>query len=51
MAATVLLGVNQGLAWSMTQTSRRDLTTADQRGLTIGINEFSGYFGVVWRAS
>ncbi|HEY9097359.1 MAG TPA: MFS transporter [Thiobacillus sp.] len=46
VAATVLLGVNQGLAWSMTQTAKLDLTTADQRGLTIGINEFSGYFGV-----
>ncbi len=46
VAATVLLGVNQGLAWSMTQTSKLDLTTADQRGLTIGFNEFSGYFGV-----
>ena len=46
VAATVLLGVNQGLAWSMTQTSKLDLTTADQRGLTIGLNEFSGYFGV-----
>jgi len=46
VAATVLLGVNQGLAWSMTQTSKLDLTSADQRGLTIGLNEFSGYFGV-----
>ncbi len=46
VAATVLLGVNQGLAWSMTQTSKLDLTTSDQRGLTIGLNEFSGYFGV-----
>ncbi|MFO7543809.1 MAG: MFS transporter [Thiobacillus sp.] len=46
VAATVLLGVNQGLAWSMTQTSKLDLTNADQRGLTIGLNEFSGYFGV-----
>ncbi|HQT30793.1 MAG TPA: MFS transporter [Thiobacillus sp.] len=46
VAATVLLGINQGLAWSMTQTSKLDLTTADQRGLTIGFNEFSGYFGV-----
>jgi len=46
VAATVLLGVNQGLAWSMTQTSKLDLTTADQRGFTIGLNEFSGYFGV-----
>ncbi len=46
VAATVLLGVNQGLTWSMTQTSKLDLTTASQRGLTIGLNEFSGYFGV-----
>jgi MFS family permease len=44
--ATVLLGVNQGLAWSMTQTSKLDITRADQRGLTIGLNEFSGYLGV-----
>ena len=44
--ATVLLGVNQGLTWSMTQTSKLDITRADQRGLTIGLNEFSGYFGV-----
>ncbi len=44
--ATVLLGVNQGLTWSMTQTSKLDLTLPEQRGLTIGLNEFSGYFGV-----
>jgi len=46
VAATVLLGVNQGLTWSMTQTSKLDLTRPDQRGLTIGLNEFSGYVGV-----
>lgn len=46
MAATVLLGVNQGLTWSMTQTSQLDLTRADQRGLVIGLNEFAGYLGV-----
>jgi len=46
VAATVLLGVNQGFAWSMTQTSKLDLTRADQRGLTIGLNEFAGYVGV-----
>jgi MFS family permease len=46
VAATILLGVNQGLAWSMTQTAKLDLTRADQRGLTIGLNEFSGYVGV-----
>lgn len=46
VAATVLLGMNQGFAWSMTQTSKLDLTRPDQRGLTIGLNEFSGYVGV-----
>ena len=46
VAATVLLGVNQGLTWSMTQTAKLDITRTDQRGLTIGLNEFSGYFGV-----
>jgi len=44
--ATVLLGVNQGLTWSMTQTATLDLTRADQRGLVIGLNEFAGYVGV-----
>lgn len=46
VAATVLLGINQGLTWSMTQTAKLDLTRADQRGLVIGLNEFSGYLGV-----
>lgn len=46
VAATVLLGINQGLTWSMTQTAKLDITRADQRGLTIGLNEFSGYVGV-----
>jgi MFS family permease len=46
VAATVLLGVNQGLTWSMTQTAKLDLTRADQRGLVIGLNEFAGYLGV-----
>ncbi|MDO8772502.1 MAG: MFS transporter [Burkholderiaceae bacterium] len=44
--ATILLGVNQGLTWSMTQTAKLDITRADQRGLVIGLNEFSGYVGV-----
>jgi MFS family permease len=44
--ATVLLGVNQGLTWSMTQTAKLDITRPDQRGLVIGLNEFSGYMGV-----
>jgi MFS family permease len=46
VAATLLLGVNQGLCWSMTQTAKLDITRPDERGLTIGLNEFSGYVGV-----
>ena len=46
VAATVLLGVNQGLTWSMTQTAQLDLTRSDQRGLTIGLNELFGYVGL-----
>ncbi|HET7372041.1 MAG TPA: MFS transporter, partial [Gemmatimonadaceae bacterium] len=46
IAATVLLGVNQGLTWSMTQTAKLDITKMEERGLTIGLNEFAGYVGV-----
>lgn len=46
VAATVLLGVNQGLTWSMTQTSKLDLTRLEERGLILGLNEFAGYVGV-----
>ena len=30
----------------MTQTAKLDITRADERGLTMGLNEFSGYVGV-----
>jgi MFS family permease len=43
VASTVLLGVNQGLSWSMSLTSKLDLTRPEQRGLTNGLNEFFGY--------
>lgn len=46
VAATVLLGMNQGLTWSMTQTAQLDLTSPRERGLTLGLNEFAGYAGV-----
>jgi MFS family permease len=46
VAATVLLGINQGLCWSMTQTAKLDITRPNQRGVTIGLNEFAGYVGV-----
>lgn len=44
--ATVLLGFNQGLCWSMTQTAKLDITRPHERGLTLGLNEFAGYVGV-----
>jgi|TARA_B110000967_G_scaffold152775_1_gene157013 MFS family permease len=44
--ATVLLGINQGLTWSMSQTAKLDITAVHERGLTIGLNEFAGYTGV-----
>ena len=44
--ATLLLGVNQGLCWSATQTSKLDLARADERGFAVGLDEFAGYLGV-----
>ncbi len=46
VAATFLLGINQGLCWSMTINSKLDLARLDQKGLINGINEFSGYAAV-----
>ncbi len=46
VAANVLLGMNQGFAWTMTVTSKIDLVGPRDRGFAMGINEFSGYLGV-----
>jgi MFS family permease len=46
VAANVLLGVNQGLAWSMTVLMKIDLVGPRQRGLATGLNEFAGYLAV-----
>lgn len=46
VGANVLLGVNQGLAWSMAVVMKIDLVGAKQRGLAVGLNEFAGYFAV-----
>jgi MFS family permease len=43
--ANVLMGFNQGLAWTMTVTSKIDIVGPRSRGLALGINEFSGYVG------
>ena len=46
LGANVLLGVNQGLAWSMTVVMKIDLADAGERGLATGLNEFAGYGGL-----
>jgi MFS family permease len=46
VAANVLLGVNQGLCWSMTVIMKVDLVGPRQRGLAVGLNEFAGYLAV-----
>lgn len=46
IVATVLLGFNQGMAWSMALNSKLDLAKTSQKGLVNGINEFSGYAAV-----
>jgi MFS family permease len=46
IAANVLLGVNQGLTWSMTVNMKIDLIGPGRRGFALGINETAGYLGV-----
>jgi hypothetical protein len=46
VAANVLLGINQGLAWSMTLLMKIDLVGPRGRGLAVGLNEFAGYLAV-----
>jgi MFS family permease len=46
VAANALLGINQGLAWSMTVVMKIDLVGPKRRGLALGLNESAGYGGV-----
>jgi MFS family permease len=46
LVANILLGVNQGLAWSMTVNMKIDLVGKEKRGLALGLNEFAGYIAV-----
>jgi MFS family permease len=46
--ANVMLGVNQGLAWSMTVNMKIDLVGKEKRGLALGLNEFAGYISVAF---
>lgn len=50
VAANVLLGINQGLAWSMTVVMKVDLAGPTLRGLTLGLNESVGYGAVALAA-
>lgn len=46
IAANILLGINQGLAWSSTVVMKIDLVGEKQRGFAMGLNEFAGYLSV-----
>jgi MFS family permease len=48
--ANVLLGVNQGLAWSTTVIMKIDLVGPRRRGLAMGLNEAAGYGAVALAA-
>ena len=51
VAANLLLGVNQGLAWSMTVVMKIDLVGPKRRGFALGLNEAAGYGGVAITAA
>ncbi|GAA4959768.1 MFS transporter [Actinoplanes utahensis] len=46
VAANVLLGINQGLAWSTTVIMKIDLAGPERRGVAMGLNEAAGYLAV-----
>ncbi len=48
--ANVLLGVNQGFAWSTTIIMKIDLVGPKARGFAMGLNEFAGYLAVALSA-
>lgn len=50
VAANVLLGANQGLAWSTTVIMKIDLAGPRRRGLAMGLNEAAGYLAVAGTA-
>jgi MFS family permease len=51
VVANLFLGVNQGLAWSMTVVMKIDLAGPQRRGLALGVNEAAGYGGVALAAA
>jgi len=50
IAANVLLGINQGLAWSTTVLMKIDLVGPERRGAAMGFNEAAGYGAVALAA-
>ena len=46
IAANVLLGIHQGLAWSSTVVMKIDLVGEKDRGFAMGLNEFAGYIAL-----
>jgi MFS family permease len=51
VVANVVLGLNQGLTWSMTVVMKVDLVGPRRRGLALGLNEAAGYGGVAVAAA
>jgi MFS family permease len=51
VGANALLGINQGLAWSMTVVMKIDLVGPKSRGLALGLNEAAGYGGLAIAAA
>ena len=50
VAANVLLGISQGLTWSVTVIMKIDLVGPARRGLAMGLNESAGYLAVAGTA-
>jgi MFS family permease len=50
VAASVLLGLNQGLCWSATVIMKTDLAGRQRRGLAMGLNGAAGYLAVALTA-
>lgn len=46
VGANILLGMQQGLTWTMAVVMKIDLVGNVRRGLAVGINEFAGYVAV-----
>ncbi|GAB3536709.1 MFS transporter [Pontibacter brevis] len=46
LLANLLLGINQGLAWTSSIVMTLDMVGEKNRGLAMGINEFAGYLAV-----